>query len=188
MFGFGESMGGAQLLQALPKEPRFCAVVAESPFATFREVAYARFGRPFHTGPWIGRTLFRPAADVGFLYVRYSYGLNLEAASPQQAVVGIQDSCAPHPRPERSQHASLPFGPHPAKNPSEIAVWKVPGATHTQALQAAPQEFERTVLRWFAEHSSPALPTSGSENLNFTSPHSQYCPVSSARPRSRAQA
>jgi hypothetical protein len=76
MFGFGESMGGAQLLQALPKEPRFCAVVAESPFATFREVAYARFGRPFHTGPWIGGTLFRPAADVGFLYVRYSYGLN----------------------------------------------------------------------------------------------------------------
>lgn len=45
VYGLGESMGAAQLLQALPKEPRFCAVVAESPFATFREVAYAVFGR-----------------------------------------------------------------------------------------------------------------------------------------------
>jgi predicted alpha/beta-fold hydrolase len=51
MFGLGESMGAAQLLQSLPKEPRFCAVVAESPFASFREVAYARFGREFHSGP-----------------------------------------------------------------------------------------------------------------------------------------
>jgi hypothetical protein len=50
VYGLGESMGAAQLLQALPKEPRFCAVVAESPFATFREVAYARFGRQFHKG------------------------------------------------------------------------------------------------------------------------------------------
>ena len=61
------------------------AVIAESPFATFREVAYARFGRQFHTGPWLGRTFFRPTVDVGILYVRLRYGLNMEAASPQQA-------------------------------------------------------------------------------------------------------
>src|SRR5437773_11429659 len=51
VFGFGESMGAGQILQSLTKEPRFCAVVAESPFESFREVSYARFGRPFHTGP-----------------------------------------------------------------------------------------------------------------------------------------
>jgi alpha-beta hydrolase superfamily lysophospholipase len=83
VFGFGESMGAAQLLQSLAQESRFCAVVAESPFATFREVAYARFGRPFHVGPWIGRTFFRPTVDVGFLYVRLRYGLNMEKASPE---------------------------------------------------------------------------------------------------------
>ncbi len=47
VFGLGESMGAAQLLQSLAIEPRFCAVIAESPFASFREVAYARFGGPF---------------------------------------------------------------------------------------------------------------------------------------------
>jgi dipeptidyl aminopeptidase/acylaminoacyl peptidase len=90
MFGLGESMGAAQLLQSLPKESRFCAVVAESPFATFREVAYARFGRQFHTGPWVGRTFFRPAVDVGSLYVRFHYGMNMEAASPERAVIGTK--------------------------------------------------------------------------------------------------
>ena len=160
MFGLGESMGAAQLLQSLPKEPRFCAVVAESPFATFREVAYARFGRPFHTGPWLGRTFFRPAVDAGFLYVRFHYGLNMEAASPEEAVVatqspvllirGLQDRNIP------PYHSDLIW----AKNPAMIVVWKVPGAIHTQAHAAAPQEFERRVLQWFAEHTAAAEPTS----------------------------
>jgi len=158
MFGLGESMGAAQLLQSLPKEPRFCAIVAESPFATFREVAYARFGRPFHTGPWIGRTFFRPAVEVGFLYVRWHYGLNMESASPKEAVVGtkipillihgLQDRNIP------PYHSDL----IQAKNPAAVAVWKVPGAVHTQAHKAAPEEFERRVLEWFAMHSSPAQP------------------------------
>jgi fermentation-respiration switch protein FrsA (DUF1100 family) len=156
MFGLGESMGAAQLLQALPKEPRFCAVISESPFATFREVAYARFGRQFHTGPWLGRTLFRPAVDVGFLYVRLRYGLNMEAASPEDAIVGtkipvllihgLNDTNIP------PYHSDL----IQAKNPSEVVVWKVPGALHTGAHAVAPQEFEQRVLGWFAEHSSTA--------------------------------
>src|SRR5690242_9331386 len=41
-FGFGESMGAAQLLQSLQAEPHFCAVAAESAFSTFREIAYDR--------------------------------------------------------------------------------------------------------------------------------------------------
>jgi alpha-beta hydrolase superfamily lysophospholipase len=161
MFGLGESMGAAQLLQSLPKESRFCAVVAESPFATFREVAYARFGRQFHTGPWVGRTIFRPAVDVGFLYVRFHYGMNMEAASPERAIIGtkipvllihgMQDTNIP------PYHSDL----IQANNPSSVTVWKVPGAVHTQAHKAAPQEFERRVLEWFATHSSSASPASG---------------------------
>jgi len=133
MFGLGESMGAAQLLQSLPKERRFCAVVAESPFASFREVAYARFGRPFHTGPWLGRTFFRPTVDTGFLYVRLRYGLNMEKASPEQAVIGthipvllihgMNDRNIPPYHSDRIQ----------AKNPSDVVVWKVPGAVHTGA-------------------------------------------------------
>jgi fermentation-respiration switch protein FrsA (DUF1100 family) len=164
MFGLGESMGAAQLLQSLPKEPRFCAVVAESPFATFREVAYARFGRPFHTGPWLGSTFFRPTVDAGFLYVRFRYGLNMEAASPKHTVIGtkipvllihgLQDRNIPPYHSDMIQ----------AKNPSEVIVWKVPGALHTGAHKAAPQEFERRVLEWFAGHSSTTEPTSAPQS------------------------
>jgi uncharacterized protein len=146
VFGLGESMGAAQLLQSLPKEPRFCAVVAESPFASFREVAYARFGRAFHTGPWIGRTLFRPTIDVGFLYVRFRYGLNMEDASPERAVAqtripvllihGLKDTNIP------PYHSDL----IQAENPASVVVWKVPRAFHTGAHRAAPHEFEQKVL------------------------------------------
>ncbi len=158
MFGLGESMGAAQLLQSLPKEPRFCAVVAESPFATFREIAYVRFGQPFGAGPWLGRTFFRPAADVGFLYIRFHYGLNMELVSPELAVVGaktpvllihgLDDTNIP------PYHSDLIA----AKNPSDVRVWKVPGAEHTGAHSAAPEEFERRVLEFFAQHSSTAKP------------------------------
>ncbi len=161
MFGLGESMGAAQLLQSLPKEPRLCAVVAESPFATFREVAYSRFGRPFHTGPWLGRTFFRPTVDVGFLYIRLRYGLNMEEASPEQAVVGMKTPILLiH---GLDDHNIPPYNSDliEARNPSSIVVWKVPGAAHTGAHNAAPEEFERRVLGWLTSHSSPAPPTNG---------------------------
>ena len=155
VYALGESMGAAQLLQALAKEKRFCAVVAESPFATFREVAYARFGREFHTGPWIGKTFFRPTVDVGFLFVRFRYGLDMEKASPQNAVEmtrtpillihGLNDrNIPPYHSDEIQSH-----------NPSEARVWKVPGAVHTGAHNAAPAEFEAKVLSWFQSHQSP---------------------------------
>ena len=50
--GVGDSMGGAELLRSLDEEHGFCAVVAESPFATFEEAAYDRLGQQFSTGAW----------------------------------------------------------------------------------------------------------------------------------------
>ena len=161
MFGLGESMGAAQLLQSLPHEPRFCAVVTESPFASFREVAYARFGRPFNVGPWLGRTFFRPTVEAGFLYTRLRYGLNMDAASPEQTVVGAKTPVLLiHGLDDRNiplYHSDL----IQAKNPSTVVVWKVPGAGHTQAHKTAPQEFEQRVLRWFGEHSVAQVVDSG---------------------------
>jgi pimeloyl-ACP methyl ester carboxylesterase len=156
VFGFGESMGAAQLLQSLPKEPRFCAVIAESSFAAFREVAYARFGRQFNTGPWLGETFFRPTVDVGFLFVRLWHGVNMEAASPAEAVVGTKiPVLLIHGTNDRN---IPPFHSDEilARNPSDIVLWKVPGALHTGAHTAAPEEFETRVLGWFAAHSSTA--------------------------------
>ena len=42
IFGMGESMGAAVLLQSVEKERRFCAVVAESSFASFRHAGTCR--------------------------------------------------------------------------------------------------------------------------------------------------
>jgi predicted acyl esterase len=42
IFGMGESMGAAILLQSVREETRFCAVIAESSFASFRQIAYVR--------------------------------------------------------------------------------------------------------------------------------------------------
>jgi len=154
VYGMGESMGAAQLLQSLSQETRFCAVVAESPFATFREVAYARFGRPFHTGPWLGRTFFRPTVDTGFLYVRVHYHVDMEDASPEGAVSGtktpvllIQGLADRNIPPYHSDLIQV-------KNPALIKVWKVPGAVHTGAYKAAPAEFDRRILEWFSAHPS----------------------------------
>jgi dipeptidyl aminopeptidase/acylaminoacyl peptidase len=84
--GLGESMGGAELLASLDATSRFCAVVAESPFASFREASYYRLGSMFHARGWAGRILTRPAVDAAFLYARWKYEIDLERASPSKAV------------------------------------------------------------------------------------------------------
>ncbi len=86
VYGLGESMGAAILLQALPTEPRFCAAVAESPFSSFREVAYDRMGQRFGSGAWMGRTLFRPLIFEAFLDARLQYHVDFEKASPAKEV------------------------------------------------------------------------------------------------------
>jgi pimeloyl-ACP methyl ester carboxylesterase len=64
IFGLGESMGAAQLLQSLGSGVHFCAVAAESSFANFREIAYDRMGQPFGIGPWFGTHAAASAGGV----------------------------------------------------------------------------------------------------------------------------
>ena len=155
VYAFGESMGAAQILGSLTREGRYCAVVAESPFASFREVAYARFGQAFHTGPWLGRTFFWPTAEVGFFYVRSRFGLDMDLASPANAVSqshvpvlllhGLDDRNIPSSESVEIQE----------RNPAMVVLWRVAGAGHCGTQSVAPKEFERRVLNWFSEHSVP---------------------------------
>jgi len=126
VYGMGESMGASQLLQSLQTESRFCAVVAESPFSTFREIAYDRMGQPFHLGPWVGRTVLRPLVEIAFLRARWKYGLRMGEISPEDAVAkshvpvllihGQVDSNIPV-RHSRAIHALVP----------RTVLWEVPG-------------------------------------------------------------
>ena len=127
IFGFGESMGAAMLLQSLSVESRFCAVVAESSFSTFPEIAYDRMGQSFHLGPWFGRTALRPVVESAFLRVRWKYGLDMRKISPRDSVAtsrvpvllihGQIDGNIP------LRHSRLIH----ARNPNTV-LWQVPNA------------------------------------------------------------
>jgi uncharacterized protein len=163
IFGFGESMGAAQLLQSLSAGSNFCAVVAESPFADFREIAYDRMGQPFHLGPWVGRTLLRPLVEVAFLRARWKYRLDMQKISPEDSVATATvpvllihsqiDSNIPV-RHSRLIHAGNP----------KTQLWEVSGADHCGAISEAPQEFERRVLEWFEKGAVKIGPGGTGEN------------------------
>lgn len=151
IFGLGESMGAALLLQSLRDETRFCAVAAESSFASFREIGYDRVGQFFSTGPWLGRTALRPIIEFGFVYARWKYKLDFEQASPENAVAftrvqvflihGQSDSNIP------VRHSRLIA----ARNPA-VVLWEVPNADHCGAIGTNPGEFSGKLIRWFESH------------------------------------
>jgi hypothetical protein len=151
IFGLGESMGAALLLQSLRSEKRFCAVAAESPFATFREIGYDRIGQFFHTGPWLGRTALRPIIEFAFVYSRLRYDFDFERASPQNVVASTNvpvflihaqnDSNIP------VRHSRLIA----ARNPS-VSLWEVANTDHCGAVGTHPTEFDERLSRWFVGH------------------------------------
>jgi dipeptidyl aminopeptidase/acylaminoacyl peptidase len=150
--GLGGSMGAAQLLQAIADATLLCDVVAEGSFSSFREVAFDRVGQQLGTGPWLGRSLLRPAIEVGFLTARLRVGADVSAADPARV---LHDSTTPvlliHGLADRNmplRHASALA----ASNPGHVTLWLVPGATHTAAWAAAPDEYPARVLAFFAAH------------------------------------
>jgi pimeloyl-ACP methyl ester carboxylesterase len=155
--GLGESMGAALVLQSLRTTPGFCAVVAESPFASFREASYDRLREKLHAGAWAGRTILRPVVEAGFLYARWKYGVDLGQASPENAVAasrvpvllihGLKDTNLPPRHSEGIQRHSA------SRNP-KVVLWEPAEAGHCGAAGAEPEEYERRVIGWFQRHGS----------------------------------
>jgi len=153
----GESMGAAEVLNSLRIERGFCAVAAESSFASFREVSYDRIGEWARTGPWLGRTILRPVVDFSFLYARRKYSVDLSQADPARAVAasrvpvllihGLLDNNVPPRNSEKILEASKGHNP-------DVSLWEPPDAGHCGASGAEPSEFERRVVGWFEGHES----------------------------------
>jgi len=160
IFLLGESMGAAIALQAAAVDDRVDGVVAEASFSNLREVSYDYAGLQW--SPWLGKTLFRPAAIFAMRAVEREGGFRADDVSPQEAVAarpfpvllicGLADRTVP------CRHASQIF--QSAGGPKQL--WIVPGAGHTQAYGAAQLEFQRRVLEFFNSiHASPrAIATS----------------------------
>jgi dipeptidyl aminopeptidase/acylaminoacyl peptidase len=151
--GLGGSMGAAQLLQTIADPTLFCDAVAESSFESFREVAFDRVGQRLGTGPWLGRTLLRPAIEVGFLSARLRTGLDLSGANPART---LRDSTTPvlliHGLADRNMPVRHAEALAAAGHLGHVTLWLVPGATHVAAWAAAPVEYPARVLAFFAAH------------------------------------
>jgi pimeloyl-ACP methyl ester carboxylesterase len=146
LYGLGQSMGAAILLQALPREPRFRALVADCPFSDFEEIAQDRLTQ---NGL---RAVSWPMVTMGLAYARVRYGVNLWSASPAAAlraahvpvllIHGADDDNI-RPRHSRELHAA---------NPGATELWEVPRAGHVASIVTQPEEYERRVLAWFGGH------------------------------------
>ena len=149
VYGLGESMGAAILLQSLDGSD-FCSVVAESPFVTFREIVYDRLGQPLRAGTWFGSVILRPVVESAFFYTQVRYGIDFGQASAEGAVGrtavpillihGATDTSVPLRHSWRLRQA----------NPS-TSLWEIPDCPHTGAISSHPREFEKRVLGWFRE-------------------------------------
>lgn len=152
---FGESMGAAIAIQASPKAPDLCAVAAEVPFETFREIAYDRIAQYIGARESFASIIGWPAVEAGFLYGEFRFGVNLSQADPLQA---IETSSVPTLLITGTADTNIPMrhaiALHDAA-PNHSDLWVVEGAEHTTAMQTSPREFEHRVIQWFATHQSP---------------------------------
>lgn len=149
LYGAGQSMGAAILIQSLAKERRFRAVAADCPFATFEEIAFDRMAQ--HGAR--AKLLAWPLVELGFVYTRARYGRNLWRASPADAlrashtpvllIHGAIDDNIPI-RHSRELHSADPAG---------TELWEVAGAGHVESYSRDPGEYAARVTRFFAAHS-----------------------------------
>lgn len=86
VFGLGESMGAAILLQAAAEQPAFRAIVAECPFASLRWIAEDRIVQRLAGPQALRHLLARILVTGGFWYARLRYRLDLDAAAPERSV------------------------------------------------------------------------------------------------------
>jgi pimeloyl-ACP methyl ester carboxylesterase len=148
LYGLGESLGAAVLIQALPAEKRLRAVVADCPFATFEDAAFDRLYRRLY----LPRFLAWTPLHLGLAYSRAIHGVDLRESSPAAAmrsvttpvllIHGMDDRSTPL-RHSRDLHAA---------NPAATELWEVPAAGHTRSRAAQPDEYQHRVVAWFGAH------------------------------------
>jgi uncharacterized protein len=154
LYALGESMGAAIALQSAAVDARIEGVVAEGSFANLHEVMYDYAGLRWNA--FLGKTLFRPAEMLAVRETEHQGGFDCDDVSPEAAVAqrnfpvllisGLKDHNIPR------RHAEAIYSA--AKGPKEL--WLVPGARHQKAMQIAPEEFQRRVLKFFSS-GYPAL-------------------------------
>lgn len=151
IYGLGESLGAAVLIQASATEPVFRAIVAECAYSDLRSIAEYRLWRLSGTPRTLGEPLSRWVVASGMTFARIRYGLDFDQVSPLTSIRrsptpillihGLNDSDTPPRHSEALAAVS-----------STAELWLVPGAGHTGASDEAGVEFRNRVLGWFSRH------------------------------------
>jgi dipeptidyl aminopeptidase/acylaminoacyl peptidase len=151
IYGLGESLGAAILIQAAAVEPVFAAIAAECSYADLREIAGYRLRQMVHLPPLIAVPIATLVLNSGMLYARFVDRLDFRQVSPVRSIArastpillihGLDDVRTP-PSQSRELAAANPRDP----------LWLVPGAGHTAASATMPDEFRARVSHWFAAH------------------------------------
>lgn len=150
LYAVGHSMGASILLQTTGPGSPFRAVVAESPFATFRDVAYDRIGGILHIRP-VSRFLLWPLIEPAFAYTRLRHGIDLRTVSPLDS---IRLATVPVLLIHGTADENIPISHSRALhgvNPRMTQLWEVPGAPHVAAPVVRPQEYEQRIVKWFSD-------------------------------------
>ena len=149
-FGIGVSLGGAVLLQSLPVA-EFVAVVAESPFSCFDQIATDRIGQ--FTGGFSGRfsALNSVLLGIAYPYTQMRFGLDLRTACPEESlradggrtpvllVHGLADTNIPVDHSRRLARLS----------DVQVELWEVPEAGHARVLAIAGTAYRQKVIQHF---------------------------------------
>lgn len=150
---FGESMGAAISLQATEVTSDLCAVAVESPFSTFREIAYDRMAQHTPFGTWFWRSAAgRPIIEIALAYAQWRYHVDLTQADPEIALEHSKVSAlliagtADHNIPMRHSAELM------RTSGSHASLWVVQGADHGGAVTVAGPEFEHRIVEWFQQH------------------------------------
>jgi fermentation-respiration switch protein FrsA (DUF1100 family) len=149
---FGESMGAAIALQATAADRNLCAVVVESPYSTFREVAFDRFAQHSHLPLWLVRPLAEGTLDSALVYSRIRYGVDLRQSSPEYCVTSnsvplllIAGTADQNIRERHAKELMRVAAAH-------AEFWEVQGADHGGAVNINSTLFRSKVLGWFKVH------------------------------------
>lgn len=147
ILALGNSMGAGIALQSAGADARIEAVAAEAPFADLQEAAYHYAG--LQRWPWLGKILFAAGAWTVVYHGEQLAGFPASEVSSIRAVkkrafpllliCDGADAVLPCRHSEKILRA--------ATGPKEL--WRVPGALHTGAMSAAPEEFRRRVIAFF---------------------------------------
>jgi alpha-beta hydrolase superfamily lysophospholipase len=153
VFGLGESLGAAILLEAAGRQPAFNAIAAECSYSSFPAIAKERLARATQLPAFAAKAIVWPVMLAGMTYARIRYGIDLwrvdPAAAARKATIPI---LLIHGMDDR--RTSTGNSRRIAAAAPRAKLWLVPGADHVSAYATDPRGFESRVLGFFASNTS----------------------------------